>query len=168
MGRSDGVVNEPLRIAVNIEKKDGDLYFDFDGSSPLQRPDEQRFSATCSSVYLAAHIFPDVPINAGTFDPLHIKDPDGTFLYAKYPRPVSGAAEVSQRIAGRLCGAVDPLPDIVTAPAARGNFALGGYDPEKDRPFVMYQISGGGYGGNADHDGLTNGCSTIGISNAAD
>ena len=28
----------------------------------------------------------------------------------------------------------------------------------------MYQISGGGYGGNADHDGLTNGCSTIGIS----
>jgi len=28
----------------------------------------------------------------------------------------------------------------------------------------MYQISGGGYGGNCDHDGLTNGCSTIGIS----
>jgi N-methylhydantoinase B len=31
----------------------------------------------------------------------------------------------------------------------------------------MYQISGGGYGGNADHDGLTNGCSTIGISKTA-
>ena len=30
----------------------------------------------------------------------------------------------------------------------------------------MYQISGGGYGGNADHDGLSNGCSTIGISKA--
>ena len=28
----------------------------------------------------------------------------------------------------------------------------------------MYQISGGGYGGNGDHDGLSNGCSTIGIS----
>ena len=28
----------------------------------------------------------------------------------------------------------------------------------------MYQISGGGYGGNAGHDGLSNGCSTIGIS----
>jgi N-methylhydantoinase B len=28
----------------------------------------------------------------------------------------------------------------------------------------MYQISGGGYGGNIDHDGLSNGCSTIGIS----
>jgi N-methylhydantoinase B len=31
----------------------------------------------------------------------------------------------------------------------------------------MYQISGGGYGGNIDHDGLTNGCSTIGISKTA-
>jgi len=30
----------------------------------------------------------------------------------------------------------------------------------------MYQITGGGYGGNADHDGLSNGCSTIGISKA--
>lgn len=28
----------------------------------------------------------------------------------------------------------------------------------------MYLMTGGGYGGNADHDGLTNGCSTIGIS----
>ena len=28
----------------------------------------------------------------------------------------------------------------------------------------MYQISGGGYGGHAGGDGLTNGCSTIGIS----
>lgn len=167
---SDGVVDEPLRIAVNIEKKDGDLYFDFDGSSPpCKGPMNSVLATTCSSVYLAMkHIFPDVPINAGTFDPLHIEDPDGTFLYAKYPRPVSGcAAEVSQRIAEAVFAAlVDPLPDIVTAAPAgsSGNFALGGYDPEKDRPFVMYQISGGGYGGNADHDGLTNGCSTIGIS----
>lgn len=31
----------------------------------------------------------------------------------------------------------------------------------------MYQITGGGYGGNAEHDGLSNGCSTIGISKTA-
>ena len=58
------------------------------------------------------------------------------------------------------------IPDKVTAAPAgtSGNFALGGFDPEKGGGYVMYQISGGGYGGNADHDGLTNGCSTIGIS----
>ena len=58
------------------------------------------------------------------------------------------------------------LPDKVTAAPAgsSGNFALGGHDPARRRDFVMYQISGGGYGGNAWHDGLSNGCSTIGIS----
>ena len=61
---------------------------------------------------------------------------------------------------------VQAIPDKVTAAPAgsSGNFALGGFDPLKGAGYVMYQISGGGYGGNADHDGLTNGCSTIGIS----
>lgn len=167
---SDGVVDEPLRIALAIEKKNEDLYFDFSGSSPPCRgPMNSVIATTCSSVYLAIkHIFPDVPINAGTFEPLHIKEPEGTFLYAKYPRPVSGcAAEVSQRIAEVVFATlVEPLPDIVTAAPAgsSGNFALGGFGPDKQRSYVMYQLSGGGYGGNATLDGLTNGCSTIGIS----
>jgi N-methylhydantoinase B len=63
---------------------------------------------------------------------------------------------------------VQPLPTHVTAAPAgtSGNFGLGGHDPEKGRDYVMYQISGGGYGGNVLHDGLANGCSTIGISKA--
>ena len=126
-------------------------------------------ATTLSSVYLAMrHIFPDVPINAGAFEPLIVKRPEGTFLDAHYPRPVSGcAAEVSQRIAEAVFAAlVQAMPDKVTAAPAgsSGNFALGGHDPARGRDYVMYQISGGGYGGNADHDGLTNGCSTIGIS----
>jgi len=132
-------------------------------------PMNSVLATTKSSVYLAIkHIFPEVPINAGTFDPLNIKDPDGTFLYAKYPRPVSGcAAEVSQRIAEAVFNAlVDVIPDLLfAAPAGTsGNLAIGGYDPERDKAYVMYVISGGGYGGYAEADGLTNGCSTIGIS----
>ena len=71
---SDGVVDEPLRIAVSIEKKDGDLFFDFSESSPPCRgPMNSVIATTRSSVYLAMkHIFPEVPINAGTFEPLHI------------------------------------------------------------------------------------------------
>jgi N-methylhydantoinase B len=114
------------------------------------------------------HIFPDVPISAGAFEPLTVIRPEGTFLDAHYPRPVSGcAAEVSQRIAESVFAAmVQALPEKVTAAPAgsSGNFALGGHDPARRRDYVMYQISGGGYGGNAGHDGLSNGCSTIGIS----
>ena len=169
---SDGVVNDPLEIALTVTRKGDDLTFDFTGSSaPCLGPMNSVRATTLSSVYLAMrHIFPDVPISAGAFDPLHITGIKGTFLDAEYPRPVSGcAAEVSQRIAEAVFAAlVDALPDRVTAAPAgtSGNFALGGYDPERDRDFVMYQLSGGGYGGNADHDGLSNGCSTIGISKA--
>ena len=169
---SDGVVNQPLTIALVVERQGDDLTFDFSGSSkPCMGPMNSVRATTMSSVYLAMrHIFPDVPMSAGAFEPLHVVGIEGTFLDAHYPRPVSGcAAEVSQRIAEAVFVAlVQALPDRVTAAPAgtSGNFGLGGHDPEKGRDFVMYQISGGGYGGNADHDGLSNGCSTIGISKA--
>jgi N-methylhydantoinase B len=167
---SDGVDDRPLRIALTLRKEGTELYFDLSRSSPPCRgPMNSVIATTKSSIYLAIkHVFPEVPINAGTFAPLHISDPDGTFLYARYPRPVSGcAAEVSQRIAEAVFAAlVKAIPDrLFAAPAGTsGNFALGGSDPKNGRNYVMYLISGGGYGGSADLDGISNGCSTIGIS----
>ena len=167
---SDGVVDEPLRIVMKITKQGTGLTFDMTGSSPpCQGPMNSVIATTKSSIYLAMkHIFPEVPINAGTYEPLAIVDPKGTFLYAEYPRPVSGcAAEVSQRIAEAVFAALTPaIPDkLFAAPAGTsGNFALGGQDPLTGRGYVMYLFTGGGYGGSADGDGLSNGCSTIGIS----
>ncbi|MDT8326073.1 MAG: hydantoinase B/oxoprolinase family protein [Roseovarius sp.] len=169
---SDGVVNEPLEIRLGVTREGEDLLFDFTGSSvPCRGPMNSVRATTLSSVYLAMrHIFPEVPISAGAFEPLRVTGIEGTFLDAQYPRPVSGcAAEVSQRIAEAVFAAlVAALPGRVTAAPAgtSGNFALGGHDPEKGRDFVMYQLSGGGYGGSVMGDGLSNGCSTIGISKA--
>ncbi|WP_294225674.1 hydantoinase B/oxoprolinase family protein [uncultured Shimia sp.] len=169
---SDGVVNKPLTIDLSVVKFGSNLVFDFSGSSPpCLGPMNSVRATTYSAVYLAMrHIFPHVPMNAGAFEPFDITGIENTFLDAQYPRPVSGcAAEVSQRIAEAVFAAlVKALPDKVTAAPAgtSGNFALGGFDPDRDRDYVMYQISGGGYGGNARHDGLSNGCSTIGISKA--
>jgi N-methylhydantoinase B len=168
---SDGVVNEPLHIRVKITKTaDHDLLFDLSESSPpCKGPMNSVIATTRSSVYLAIkHIFPDVPINAGTFEPLKIADPEGTFLYARYPRPVSGcAAEVSQRIAEAVFNALTAaIPaQLFGAPAGTsGNLAIGGHDPQRNRSYVMYLFTGGGYGGSAVSDGISNGCSTIGIS----
>ena len=167
---SDGVVDAPLKIALKMRKEGTELYFDLTGSSPpCKGPMNSVIATTHSAVYLAIkHIFPEVPINAGTYEPLHIADCRGTFLHAEYPRPVSGcAAEVSQRIAEAVCAAMAQVaPEkLFAAPAGTsGNLALGGVDNATGKPFVMYLFTGGGYGGNAETDGLTNGCSTIGIS----
>lgn len=167
---SDGIVNQPLQIKMKIRIEGSEMHVDMsDSSPPCMGPMNSVIATTRSAVFIAMkHIFPDVPLNAGTFEPIHIKDPEGTFLYAKYPRPVSGcAAEVSQRI----CEAVfvtlaKVIPGkLFAAPAGTsGNFALGGYDPVRNRNYVMYIFSGGGYGGWHDGDGISNGCSTIGIS----
>jgi N-methylhydantoinase B len=170
---SDGIVDEPLRIALVVTKTGSALTFDFSGSSPPCRgPMNSVRATTLSAVYLAVrHIFPDTPLNAGAFDPLNITGIEATFLDARYPRPVSGcAAEVSQRIAEAVFLALaQAIPDLVTAAPAgtSGNLCLGGLDPQSGQAYVMYQITGGGYGGNAHHDGLSNGCSTIGISKTA-
>jgi N-methylhydantoinase B len=169
---SDGVVDEPLFINLAVTRAGEGIAFDFTGSSPPCRgPMNSVRATTLSSVYLALrHVFPEVPLSAGAFEPVRVRGIEGTFLDAAYPRPVSGcAAEVSQRIAEAVFAAlVQALPDRVTAAPAgtSGNLGLGGTDPQSGAGYVMYQISGGGYGGFAGGDGIANGCSTIGISKA--
>ncbi|MGM0584032.1 MAG: hydantoinase B/oxoprolinase family protein [Pseudomonadota bacterium] len=167
---SDGVVDEPLAIRVKATVTGSDIAFDLSESSPpCKGPMNSVWATTLSSVYVALkHIFPDVPMNAGCFRPIRVEPPKGTFLYAEYPRPVAGcAAEVSQRIMESVFLALsEAIPDkLFAAPAGTsGNLSLGGFDPETGEEYIMYYFSGGGYGGWWEGDGLTNGCSTIGIS----
>lgn len=167
---SDGVVNEPLEIRLAVTVEGSNIGFDFSGSSPpCAGPMNSVWATTLSSVYVAMkHIFPEIPINAGCFTPITVRPPKGTFLFAEYPRPVAGcAAEVSQRIIEAVFLALaQAIPErLFAAPAGTsGNFSFGGYDPAEGRNYVMYFFSGGGYGGWWAGDGLSNGCSTIGIS----
>ena len=167
---SDGVVDEPLEIALDITVDGTDVTLDFSRASPpCAGPMNSVWASTQSAVYVAfKHIFPDLPMNAGCFRPLKIVGTEGTFLRAELPRPVAGcAAETSQRIVEAVCLTLaEAIPDKLFAAGAgsSGNLSLGGYDPLKGENYIMYTFSGGGYGGWWAGDGLTNGCSTIGIS----
>jgi len=167
---SDGVDDEALEVRARVTVDGSDLSVDLAGSSPPCRgPVNSVWATTLASVYCAIkHVFPDVPINAGCFRPIAVAPPHGTFLYAEYPRPVSGcAAETAQRIMEAVFGALgEAMPErMFAAPAGTsGNFSLGGDDPAEGRRYVMYIFSGGGYGGWWEGDGLTNGCSSVGIS----
>ncbi len=167
---SDGVENVPLTLAISITVAGSDMSVDFSRSSPPCRgPMNSVWAITQSAVYIGIkHLFPDVPVNAGCFRPISIAKPLGTFLYAEYPHPVSGcAAEVSQRIVEVVFGALaEPLPEISVAASfdSAGNFTLGGYDPIRERNYVMLNFSGGGYGAAIDADGMSNGSSNLSVS----
>jgi N-methylhydantoinase B len=164
---SDGVVDEPLWVRLDLKVAGSELHFDFSRSSPACRgPLNTPFATTVSAALIGVrHVFPEVPMNAGCFAPLHIAPPVGTFLHATYPKPVAGAAaECSQRVIEAVLGALgQAVPERAYAGAfgTAGNISLGGFDPQKNRHYVMYYFSGGGYGGYWSGDGHTNACATI-------
>src|SRR5690606_26081933 len=104
---SDGIVNEPLRIRLKMTVEGSRMVLDFTGSSPCcAGPFNAPISTTISACHVALkHIFLDTPINAGAFVPVEIVVPEGCFLNAAHPRPLSGAAaEVSQRLIDVVTG----------------------------------------------------------------
>jgi N-methylhydantoinase B len=162
---SDGVVDQPLTIALEVTIEGDEATFDFSGSSPpCEGPMNCVLPTTISASWIGLkHTFPQVPVNAGSFEPCTFVVPESTFLHAKPPRPVSGcAAEVSQRIVDVVFGALaQALPDRVPAAAFStvNNLAIGGEAGGDE--YVVYMYGGGGYGGHSDGDGLTNGPSTV-------
>ena len=69
---SDGIKNVPLEINLEVKKQKDKLIFDLSKSSlPCIGPMNSVFATTKSSIYLAMrHIFPEVAINGGAFEPL--------------------------------------------------------------------------------------------------
>jgi N-methylhydantoinase B len=166
---NDGVVDEPLWIRLKLTVEKDKLTFDFsESSAPCRGPMNSVFATTASAVYISfKHLFPEIPMNAGCFEPINVIAPETTFLNSQYPRPVSGcAAEVSQRIVDVCFGALaKALPDRSTgAPVGTSlNVAIGGYDPGEQRRYILYFYTGGGHGGYAAGDGISNACTSVGL-----
>jgi N-methylhydantoinase B len=155
----DGVEDAPLRIAVRV-RVDGDtLHVDFEGSAPeTPGPLNATRFVTASAVFYTARALlgPEVPANAGCYRPLVIRIPSGSILN---PGPeasrVGGNHETSQRIVDALLRALSPvLPDRIVAGGAgtSGLVMLSGRRAD-GRPFILYEVHGGGEGASAGRDG---------------
>jgi N-methylhydantoinase B len=168
---SDGIVLEPIKVAVKVTVNNDELTIDFTGSSPpVTGPLNGTISATFAAVFIALkHIFTEVPVNSGIFKPVKVIVPESTFLNAQYPRAVSGSsAEVSLRVVDAVFGALaQAIPDQVPAACfgSIANFTISGFDPETKKQYIMFRFSGGGYGGHPESDGLTNGNAPISAAN---
>jgi N-methylhydantoinase B len=101
----------------------------------------------------------EVPVNSGTFSPVRVIVPQGSFLDALPPHAVAGGnVETSQRVVDVVMGALaDALPDLIPAASlgTMNNLTIGGYDAERDGPFAYYETVGGGAGAGPAGDGLS-------------
>ncbi|MDP9095450.1 MAG: hydantoinase B/oxoprolinase family protein, partial [Pseudomonadota bacterium] len=159
---NDGIIDKPIPVKLAITVKGDAMHFDFTGTGPKATgPLNMSRNTTVSSCFVAIkHIFPDVPVNGGTFRPISIDVPAGSVLAAEYPSPCGGYLDPMGRVIDVVFGAFSKmLPD--KAPAAFfgtiGVCAISGTHPRTGNYFVGVFPYPGGYGGTKASDGLVNG-----------
>jgi len=166
---SDGVEEGRVIIDLKMTVEDSEITFDLSGSSSeLRGPFNSPISSTITALMIGMkHVFWDVPINAGCFVPFKYIIPEGSMFNPRPPRPVSGTTtETAHRLVGVTMGALaQAIPERVPAGffGTGTNVGIGGNSPMYGRYATIF-FFGGGYGGHADGDGLTNGSTTIAAS----
>jgi N-methylhydantoinase B len=167
---NDGIVDEPVKLALTLTKSGSDLHFDFSGTDGATRgPINLALTTTLSSCYVALkHIFPEVPVNGGAFRPTKFNIPDGSLLSVKYPTPVGGYLEVVGRLLDVVFGALaQAIPQRTPAASfgTTGVTTVAGRHPRTGRYFVSVFPYPGGYGGYDGGDGLVHGVTPQSMAN---
>jgi N-methylhydantoinase B len=159
---NDGVTDAPLEIRVEIVVDGSSMVIDFTGTAAATTGpvNISRYTTISTCYVVLKHVFPDVPVNGGTFRPVEVVVPPGTVIDAEYPRPTSGYMETVGRVLdvvfGALAGAIPALVPAATF-GTTGVVTVAGWHPERHRFIVGTFPYPGGYGGTLETDGLVHG-----------
>ena len=162
---NDGIVDEPLKIALDLTIKGDQVILDFTRSSDAcAGPVNIALSTAVASIYVATkHLFTEVPANAGVLEPIEVIIPKTSLLNVRAPKPVGGYTETILRIIDVIfCALADVAPDRVNG-CAYGTInalSLAGHRKDGSR-WVMFSFFGGGHGGHPEGDGLNHGNAPI-------
>jgi N-methylhydantoinase B len=157
---SDGISDTPVRIAVTVTLADGDVTVDFAGSSAEVRgPFNCALSSAYASVYCAVRYMasPHILQNEGCYRPIRVVLPEGSIVRPRPPAPLSGRFHTLERIANTIVMAFNQARGaraVGSTHAHLSSFSVSGRHPEGERPFVFFEILGGGWGGTETGDGL--------------
>lgn len=166
---NDGIVDEPLRIGLDITVKDGRMTLDFSRTSlACAGPVNIARSTAVASCYVALkHVFKDVPANAGVLEPIDFIIPEESLLSVRAPKPVGGYTETILRVIDVVFVALSQAAPTMVNGCAYGTInalSLAGHRSlagGKKSRWVMFSFFGGGHGGHPEGDGLNHGNAPI-------
>ncbi len=166
---NDGIVDEPLKIAIDLTVEGERMIIDFSRSSPAcVGPLNISRSTTVAACYVALkHIFGDVPANAGVLEPVEFIVPEDSLLSVKAPKPVGGYTETILRLIDVMFQAVAqlaPEPAMACAYGTINALSLAGHRADgqnRGQRWVMFSFFGGGHGAHGAGDGLNHGNAPI-------
>jgi N-methylhydantoinase B len=141
----DGVSDDDFPIRVRVRIDDDRMTIDFAGTSPAVPGNVNcPLSVTRSACYFALRVLlpGDVPANAGAYEPLLIRAPQGSIVNASNPSAVAaGNVETSQRIADTVLLALAEAADLpAQGQGTMNNVVIGGPG------WTYYETIGGGQG----------------------
>ena len=162
---NDGIVDEPLKIALDMTIDGDHLTLDFTRSSPAcAGPVNIARSTTIAACYVALkHVFHDVPANAGVLEPVTFNIDPASILSVESPKPVGGYTETILRLIDITFQAIAKLVPERSNGCAYGTInalSLAGTRANGAR-WVMFSFFGGGHGGHPQGDGLNHGNAPI-------
>ena len=155
----DGITNEPVHLKAKVSIEEDRVTFDFTGTD-AQRPAPMNCNLTqtfTACVYVLKCLTdPDIPLNEGFYQPIHVIAPEGLAVNPRPPTAIVGGWEVCARLCEILFKALAPaVPDRVPA-GTKGmicQIGFGGRDPRSGEYYCFYETMAGGYGGRYASDG---------------
>ena len=156
---NDGFTAEPVHLAAKITHDAEGITFDFTGCDPQRRaPVNSTYAMTFSACayVLKCLIDPDIPVNDGFYQLVHMVAPPGTVVNCTHPAPVVGGWETQTRLTDTLfkaLAAAIPLRVPAGTKAMMCQVAFGGIDPRDGDYYAYYEAIAGGYGARASRDG---------------
>jgi N-methylhydantoinase B len=158
---NDGIEDEPREIRVTLRVRGDRIEVDFTGSSEqCKGPLNSVLGYTCSGVYmtLQAASDPDIPPNAGCYRPIEIIAPAGSIVNPRFPAPCTGGNETVFVISAAIFRALAQVEGARTMACDQGssnNLLISGMRPRGGGRYVLYEYPEGGWGANAQRDGLS-------------
>ena len=148
----DGVTDDDLPIRVAVTVAGDTIEVDFDGTAPaaagnVNAPIAVTRAACTFAVKVA--LGGDVPVNAGLYEAVSIRVPEGCLLDARSPSAVvAGNVETSQRIADTVLLALAQATDVpAQGQGTMNNVVIG------SSTWSYYETLGGGQGASRRGDG---------------
>ena len=162
---NDGIIDEPLKIALDLIIKGDQMTLDFSRTSvACDGPVNISYSTCIASCYVALkHIFREVPANAGVLKPINFVIPSDSLLSVGRPKPVGGYTETILRVIDVMFQCISQVAPKISNGCAYGTInalSMSGYRKNGSR-WVMFSFFGGGHGGHPEGDGLNHGNAPI-------
>jgi len=150
---------EPLVIRARVEVNGERIRVDFTGTSAQNRgPWNLGPAGAPTGVFMVLKALLDRtgPVNSGTFRPLEIYTPPGSFLNPTDPVGFGGMGDVRRNLEMAVMGALARvLPDEITGEtkSTANQLVISGRHSKDGRPFIFYEAPPAGTGGFKEHDG---------------